>query len=370
MQFNPLVSVLINNYNYGRFVEEAIESVLKQTYRNFEIVIVDDGSSDESKQIIQKYQRRYPDIITAVYKENGGQASAFNRGVMESHGEILAFLDSDDYWYENKLEKIVKAHETSEFVGHAKHYSNGKKEDANRTYRDRRKEFLRQYGFMNNMGLFTSTISISKKLAHKIFPMPESNLKVSADYYVVIFALYYTNVSFLEEELSYYRIHGRNLYACDNDIFGSIESMVNHNKAMDNLIRNYINDKLKIENEIEIPELTKENRTLLWQQTEHPFSLNKNGKYLLYGTGSKAIKYELVLQDFDAEIIGYCDSNMDKCGTIWRGKMVYSPDELVHMRHNYDKVIIASVHYEEIGRKLCEMGLQRDIDFIYAEIGV
>lgn len=101
----PLVSVIIGNYNYGRFIAEAIESVFAQTYRNFELIVVDDGSYDDSRAIIQSYENQ----LTAIFQENGGQGAAFNNGLANSSGEIICFLDSDDYFREDKIEKVVKA---------------------------------------------------------------------------------------------------------------------------------------------------------------------------------------------------------------------------------------------------------------------
>ncbi len=92
MSPNPKLSILINNYNYGRFLGEAIDSALAQTYRNIEIIVVDDGSTDNSCEIIAGYGDR----IIPILKENGGQASAFNAGFAISTGEWIALLDSDD----------------------------------------------------------------------------------------------------------------------------------------------------------------------------------------------------------------------------------------------------------------------------------
>src|SRR4051812_29781979 len=89
---SPKVSILINNYNYARYLRECIDSCLAQDYENLEIIVVDDGSKDDSVEIV----RSYGDRVILVAKENGGQASAFDAGVAHSSGEILCFLDADD----------------------------------------------------------------------------------------------------------------------------------------------------------------------------------------------------------------------------------------------------------------------------------
>lgn len=97
-------SVLLNNYNYARYIGAAIDSVLAQTYKDFELIIVDDGSTDISREIINHYTD--PRILT-VFKQNGGQASAFKAGFAKTSGEYIAFLDADDVWDANKLERCV-----------------------------------------------------------------------------------------------------------------------------------------------------------------------------------------------------------------------------------------------------------------------
>jgi glycosyltransferase involved in cell wall biosynthesis len=95
MESNLLVSIIINNYNYDRFLAEAINSALNQTYPYTEVIVVDDGSTDNSRQIIAEYGDR----IIPILQPNGKQASAFNNGFAHSKGEIIIFLDSDDYLY-------------------------------------------------------------------------------------------------------------------------------------------------------------------------------------------------------------------------------------------------------------------------------
>ncbi len=88
----PVLSIIIDNYNYGRFVKQAVDSALAQTYPKTEVIVVDDGSNDNSLAVIRRYGQR----IGYVFKDNGGQASAFNAGFRQCHGEIVIFLDADD----------------------------------------------------------------------------------------------------------------------------------------------------------------------------------------------------------------------------------------------------------------------------------
>jgi glycosyltransferase involved in cell wall biosynthesis len=100
----PLVSVIIPNFNYANYVCDAIQSVIGQSYRNLEIIVVDDGSTDNSVDLITN---SYPNIKFLV-KENGGVSTARNLGIRESTGEYVCFLDSDDVWNLNKISLQVE----------------------------------------------------------------------------------------------------------------------------------------------------------------------------------------------------------------------------------------------------------------------
>ena len=100
-----LVSIIIPVYNSENFIDKAIESVLNQTYQNFEIIVIDDGSTDKTKEVIQSFQDKR---ILYEYQENSGPAAARNNGIKISNGELLAFLDSDDIWESHKLETQAK----------------------------------------------------------------------------------------------------------------------------------------------------------------------------------------------------------------------------------------------------------------------
>ncbi|MFC1763136.1 glycosyltransferase family 2 protein [Planctomycetota bacterium] len=96
----PLVSVIVPTYNRANIVCSAIESILAQTYQPLEIIVVDDGSTDETESVLRQYNK----AITYVKKNNGGVSSARNRGVAQAKGEIICFLDSDDLWLPEKTE--------------------------------------------------------------------------------------------------------------------------------------------------------------------------------------------------------------------------------------------------------------------------
>src|SRR5215211_6680899 len=100
----PLVSIVIDNYNYERFIGRAIESGLGQTYPRVEVVVVDDGSTDGSRRVIDRYRHR----VVAVEQANGGQGAAVNAGFVASRGDLVIFLDADDELRPQAVERIVR----------------------------------------------------------------------------------------------------------------------------------------------------------------------------------------------------------------------------------------------------------------------
>lgn len=125
MTQSPLVSVIIPTYNYAHFIGEAIESVRAQTYRNFEIIVIDDGSTDQTRDVVVRYSE-----VRYIFQANQGIAAARNAGVAASQGQGLVFLDADDLLLPNALEAGVKslnAQPASVFVsGHMEMISRAK----------------------------------------------------------------------------------------------------------------------------------------------------------------------------------------------------------------------------------------------------
>ena len=101
------LSVLVDTYNHERFIDQALASVLDQDFpsHQFEVIVVDDGSTDRTPEIVRRFEPR----LRLLRKSNGGQASAFNAGIPECRGEVIVFLDGDDWWMPGKLRRFAEA---------------------------------------------------------------------------------------------------------------------------------------------------------------------------------------------------------------------------------------------------------------------
>jgi len=214
---DALISILINNYNYAQFLREAIDSALCQSYPRVEIIVVDDGSTDGSRDLISSYGSR----LTAVFKKNGGQASAFNAGVAASRGDILCFLDSDDYFHPNKIARIAEVYRSLDpakplMVHHLLRVCRtGMQPDPQELFgviHDNPlnlADYARKYKFLHYAASPTTGISINRRMADLLFPIPE-NIRISADCFIVYGASLVGELHHISDVLGGYRIHGNN----------------------------------------------------------------------------------------------------------------------------------------------------------------
>lgn len=213
----PFVSVLIDTYNHERFIEEAIVSVLNQDFpaSDREILVVDDGSTDRTPEIVRRFEPK----VRLLRKENGGQASAFNAGIPECRGEIIAFLDGDDWWERNKLSRVIEVVEQEPSVGMVGHgFIESCSDGAQRSIAESvSKQFRLDSAssakiFSRNRAYFgTSRLALRAEIARKALPIPEQ-LIFEADEYLFTVGAVLSEVVILNAALTYYRIHGANLF--------------------------------------------------------------------------------------------------------------------------------------------------------------
>jgi glycosyltransferase involved in cell wall biosynthesis len=211
------VSVLIDTYNHERFIEQAIVSVLEQDFpaSDREILVVDDGSTDGTPEIVKKFAPQ----VRLLRKENGGQASAFNAGIPECKGEIIAFLDGDDWWAQGKLTRVshvLAAEQEVGLVGHA--ILEAFPEGTMRIVAPEKNERLRLNSLasarvfrLRKSYLGTSRMTLRAKLARHILPVPDA-LVIEADEYLFTLAAALSEIVILQDALTHYHIHGGNLY--------------------------------------------------------------------------------------------------------------------------------------------------------------
>jgi len=115
MTSDKLVSVVIATYNMGQYLPFAVRSVLEQTYTHLEVHVVDDGSTDNTKDVMKQFSNE--SRVHYYYQKNSGQAKAKNKGILESKGDYIAFLDADDMWTPDKLQKQLPCFDASKKVG-------------------------------------------------------------------------------------------------------------------------------------------------------------------------------------------------------------------------------------------------------------
>lgn len=109
MNEQPLISIIVPVYNTAELLVKCVDSILAQTWSNIEVILVDDGSTDNSAEVIKDYQKQYPDKVNGIFQENAGQASARNAALDIMRGDFVSFVDSDDYILRDMLKSLFEA---------------------------------------------------------------------------------------------------------------------------------------------------------------------------------------------------------------------------------------------------------------------
>jgi glycosyltransferase involved in cell wall biosynthesis len=216
----PILSVLIDTYNHERYIEQAVVSAIEQDFptSDYEIVVVDDGSTDRTAEIVGKFAPR----VRLLSKKNGGQASAFNAGFAGLSGDIVAFLDGDDWFAKGKLTAVMNALEKEPEAAAIGHGYYKVREDASETEvcTPPQTKFLRlatpeaaREARLCWPFLLMGALTVRRKVLEKIMPIPEV-LVFSADGPISVTSMT-EGVRILDQPLFYYRQHSDNLFAVD-----------------------------------------------------------------------------------------------------------------------------------------------------------
>jgi Glycosyl transferase family 2 len=216
---NPLVSIIINNYNYGRFVAEAIDSALAQTYANCEVIVVDDGSRDNSREVISGFGNR----IKTVFKSNGGQSSAFNSGFAASRGEVICFLDSDDVFLPGKVQMVMDGLAVCP-GGWCFHHIQWSDTSLKPIFTPPIPYSTGKYDFRSALlegkctfaPPATSGLAFTRALLNQIMPIPVA-ITITSDNYLKLSSLALAPGYFIAEQHALQRIHGENAYTGRKD---------------------------------------------------------------------------------------------------------------------------------------------------------
>jgi glycosyltransferase involved in cell wall biosynthesis len=212
---NPLVSIIISSYNYAQYLHQTINSALRQTYTNIEVIVVDDGSVDTSPEIIRSYGRE----IIPILKENGGQASALNIGFQACGGEIIIFVDSDDYLLPDAVEEVVSIWNS----GVSKIQYRLELIDSKGNYLDTypSKDILfnsseKILPILLKTGQYITPVTtgnaFSREFLEEVMPIPEAEFITCPDGYMVTLAPLYGEIISIDRCLGAYRKHGNNYH--------------------------------------------------------------------------------------------------------------------------------------------------------------
>ncbi len=235
-------SCLINNYNYGRFVVEAVESALTQTHPFDEVIVVDDGSTDDSRARLEPFVTDQK--ITLISKPNEGQLSCFNVGFAASTGDIVCFLDADDAYDPNYLESTLAVYEKNadcdSVYTELREYNQPPPADPMGEDHDLGYSVILTLCMKTWIGAPTSCLSIRRRLLEKILPIPYTEeWRTRADDCLVFGASIMGGRKYhLSQPLVRYRVHGANNYIKGKrDRFGNYRRRLAINRLFDLLTK-------------------------------------------------------------------------------------------------------------------------------------
>jgi glycosyltransferase involved in cell wall biosynthesis len=236
---SPPVSIIITNHNYASYLRDAVDSALGQDYKQIEVIVVDDGSTDISREILAEYGDR----IKVILKDNGGQASSVNAGYRECHGRLVMTLDADDMLEPTAISKVVNAwtpdfgeiHFPLKLINQDGSERPGLNPSARIASGNLAAVLLEKGRYV---GPPSSGNVYSRAVLDKIMPIPE-NVWRHSDCYLETLGPFYGSVVALDEPLGRYRIHSSNFSTVKELDRNQIEFLISHDRMQDVLLTEF-----------------------------------------------------------------------------------------------------------------------------------
>lgn len=368
----PLVSIIIPAYNHSLYIENCLDSIINQTYDNIELIILNDGSTDDMDQKIINYKNKFNNRFKRyeyINKENEGICKTLNLGLNISKGKYIIPFASDDVMYSERVEKqiaFLEKHKESGMVfanGYhlesdeyldtnnikgegllfsekmAKYYSNYKSEHSRELLYTGDLEDFKEDSFkfmLDNIFLIHSSgVCIRRECYDKVGLYDENLSSEDLDMAIRIAKEY--KYSFIKEPLVIHRIHPSNT-GRSSIIFDTLSSLIV--KYEDSPILN------EEEKNILLPNLEKKSGFL---DIKHLGAEIQNKKIVIWGTGSS---YEKFIKSNSVQIDFFIDSNSEKQGKTFDSRIIYPPSKLLEINKENYYVIVASEFYKEIYHQL------------------
>lgn len=367
-----LASVLINNYNYAPYLTECIQSVLDQTYVNIEIIVYDDGSTDNSLEILSEFNN-----VKVISSSNYGKGHCLNQmnavyqAFKESTGEVIFLLDSDDYFKKEKVEKVVnlfKEHPSINVIQHPLEevnkdgISKGNIVPVLKKVQNY-KQYIYQTESLFHLFSTTSALVFKRTFLENVLPLEEDSLSyIAVDTRLMQLSALNASIFTNFEPLTYYRKHG------ENDS-GKLGDASHHRKYTEELYSFF--NKNAVKNGYDSIEYSYD-KYIENTYFYHKVNIEKcvqfimgNGehKYFIWGAGEAGQSVYHALKDKDFNFLGFIDSDERKQNCLIMNKEVLSPASL-YVRDNIC-ILISPFHaYETIVTILKNQNYIENMHFI------